>query len=196
LKRIAPESREFLVFLFTDLRDDLADQVGVKGPGYPGAGTVARKRAIYDALLSGLADDELSDDDTLREYVVRLAKATDEENQYEQAVLEHRAFAELVLALGGEDPGDSGAAAVDWDGLLASLLHPTQCQIIEAMHWIDRPVSASQLVRVFDRDPKDLSALSYHLRRLRALKIARLVSVRSVRGANERLYRLIVGDGQ
>jgi hypothetical protein len=33
--------------------------------------------------------------------------------------------------------------------------------------------------------------LSYHLRRLGKLKIAELVSVRSVRGAEERLYELI-----
>ena len=187
-QQIAPESREFLVFLFTDLRDDLANQVGAKGPGNPGAETVARNRAIYDALLSGLADDgELIEDETLREYVGGVAKATDEENRYEQTVLEHRAFAELGRALG--NPTEPGPT-VDWDGLLAHLLHPTQFQIIEAMHWIGLPVSANQLVEVLDR--KDLSAVSYHLRRLKTLKIARLRSVRRVRGAKERFYELIV----
>jgi hypothetical protein len=84
LSQIAPESKEFLVSLFTELRDDLKSN-----------------RAIYDALLSGLAEDgELPGDETLREYVTGLAKATDEENRYEQAVLEHRAFAELARALG------------------------------------------------------------------------------------------------
>jgi DNA-binding transcriptional ArsR family regulator len=85
-----------------------------------------------------------------------------------------------------------GTADVDWDGLLAHLLHPTQFQIIEAMHWIDRPVSASQLVQVFDRARKDLSAVSYHLRRLRTLKIVELSSVRRIRGAKERLYTLAI----
>lgn len=197
MEQIATESREFLVFLFTDLREDLANQVGAKGPGYPGAETIARKRAIYDALLHGLADDgELSEDEAVREYVIGLARATDEENRYEQALLEHRAFAELVRALGGDRATDPGPAPVDWDGLLASLLHPTQFQIIEAMHWIGRPVSASQLVHVFDRDSKDLSALAYHLRRLRELKIVRLASVKRVRGAKERFYTLVVVDGQ
>jgi DNA-binding transcriptional ArsR family regulator len=192
LGRIATESREFLVALFTDLRDDLANQIGAKGRGHPGAEEIARNRAIYDALLSGLAEDgELPDDEAVREYVLGLAKATDEANQYEQAVLEHRAFAELVRALGGNSATEPGAAAVDWDGLLAGLLHPTQFQIIEAMHWIDRPVSASQLVQVFDRDPKDLSALSYHVRRLNELKIIRLSSARQVRGVKERLYKLV-----
>ena len=184
---IAPQSKDFLRFLFTDLRDDLMRQIGTKGS--PSAETIARKQAIYDALLNGLADGgELPEDETLLEYVVELAKATDKANHYEQTVLEHQAFAELSRALG--NPAESGAATVDWDGLLTSLLHPTQFQIIEAMHWINRPVSASQLVHVFDRDPKDLPALSYHLRRLGNLRIARLNSVRQVRGAKERLYKL------
>ncbi len=101
MRQIALESKEFLVFLFTDLRDDLANQLGAKGPGRPSAKTIARKRTIYEALLSGLAEGgKLPDDDRVREYVAGLAKATDEENQYEQAVLEHRAFAELSSALG------------------------------------------------------------------------------------------------
>jgi DNA-binding transcriptional ArsR family regulator len=107
-------------------------------------------------------------------------------------MLEHRAFAELVRALGGQDAAGSEAATVDWDGLLIRLLHPVQFQIIEAMHWIDQPVSASMLVHVFGRDPKDLSATAYHLRRLAELKIVRLSSIRRVRGAKERLYKLIV----
>ena len=188
VKRIAPESREFLVSLFTDLREDLAHQAGPE--------TVAAKRAIYDALLCGLVDDDerFPDDETVRGYAAGLAKPTDEANQYEQTMLEHRAFAELVRALGGQDAAGSGAATVDWDGLLVRLLHPAQFQIIEAMHWIDQPVSASMLVHVFGRDPKNLSALSYHLRQLGELKIIRLSSVRRVRGAKERLYRLILNQ--
>jgi len=190
---MAPESREFLISLFTDLRVDLANQDAAKGPGHPGAEVIARKRAIYDALLNGLVEGgEPSDDETVREYVVGLARAIDETNQYEQTVLEHRAFAELARALGGDSAAEPGPAAVDWDGLLTGLLHSTQFQIIEAMHWIGRPVSASQLVHVFDRDPKDLSAVSYHLRRLGELKIVRLRSERRVRGAKERFYRLVV----
>ena len=101
LEQIAPESKEFLVFLFTDLREDLANQPVEQVPGYSSPETIARTRAIYDALLSGLAEDgELPEDKTLREYVAGLAEATDKENRYEEVVLEHRAFAELSRALG------------------------------------------------------------------------------------------------
>jgi DNA-binding transcriptional ArsR family regulator len=191
VERITPESREFLLTLFTDLREDLAHQAGSEA--LPG------KRVIYDALLSGLADDAegFAEEETVREYVVGLAKATDEANQYEQAVLEHRAFAELARALGGNSPTEPGTGAVDWDALLARLPHPTQCQIIEAMHWIGRPISASQLAHVFD-NREDLATVSYHLRRLRDLRIVRLKEVRQVRGAKERLYTLVTvlaGEG-
>jgi hypothetical protein len=145
----------------------------------------------YDALLDGLADSRgLPDDDAVREYVIGLAQATDQENQYEQSVLEHRAFAELIRALGGSGEAGPGASA-DWGGLLAAVLHQTQFQIIEAMGWIGEPISASQLVEVFERDREDLSMVSYHLRRLHGLGVARLCEVRKVRGAKERLYGLI-----
>jgi hypothetical protein len=95
VERIAPESREFLVSLFTDLREDLAHQADSEA--------VAGKGAIYEALLSGLVSDDepFPDDETLREYVVGLAEGVDEANQFEQVMLEHRALAELVRALGG-----------------------------------------------------------------------------------------------
>ncbi|MFL5901833.1 MAG: hypothetical protein ACJ75S_11630 [Solirubrobacterales bacterium] len=50
--------------------------------------------------MAGLAKgDAFPDDEAVREYVIGLAKATDEANEYEQAVLEHKALAELVEAL-------------------------------------------------------------------------------------------------
>jgi hypothetical protein len=98
---IAPESRAFLVEMFTDLRDDLKDQVRDGGQDDPAPEEAARKLAMYEALLGGLAQREsFPDDSAMREYVAGLAKATDEANGYEQAVLEHRALGELVTALG------------------------------------------------------------------------------------------------
>ena len=97
---IGPQSRAFLVEMFTDLRDDLEDQVRDGGKDGPDPEEAARKLEMYEALLAGLAQREsFPDDSALREYVTGLAKATDEANGYEQAALEHRAFAELVGAL-------------------------------------------------------------------------------------------------
>lgn len=98
MKQIAPESKEFLVFLFTDLRKDLEE----------GQAGTAEKAAIYDALLDGLKEGRFPDDEALRKYVSGLAKATDEENGYEQAVLEHRALAELSDALATQASHEGG----------------------------------------------------------------------------------------
>lgn len=87
-KPIATESRQFLVDLFTDLRQDLGGQ-----PERP------RQVAIYDALLTGLEEGTFPDDEELRNYVAELARGTDEANGYAQASLEHRAMAELADAL-------------------------------------------------------------------------------------------------
>lgn len=100
MEQIAPESKAFLIWLFTDLRSDLADQTDAGGPTGPDPENVARTTAIFDALLSALdGDGDLPDDERVREYVAELAKATDEENEYAQAALEHRALAELGDAL-------------------------------------------------------------------------------------------------
>ncbi len=194
MQQIAPQSKKFLRFLFADLRKDLVNQVGAKGPGHPGDEAIARMRAIYDALLSGLADGgALPDDEEVREYVAGLAKATDEANQYEQAALEHRAFAELGLALGGDD-AEAGTAAVDWDALMARLVHSTQVLIIEALSWIDRPLSATDLEKVFDKT-LSLSVISYHVKRLKDLGVLERVGAKRVRGAWERFYFFVDSDG-
>jgi hypothetical protein len=55
---------------------------------------------MYEALLAGLTQSEaFPDDEAVRQYVAGLAKAIDEANGYEQAALEHQAFAELVAEL-------------------------------------------------------------------------------------------------
>ena len=89
MTQIAPESKEFLIALFTDLRNDLDERE--RG--------AAEKAATYDALLDALSSGVFPDDEALREYVTGLAEATDGENRYEQAVLEHHALAELRDAL-------------------------------------------------------------------------------------------------
>jgi len=86
--------------MFTDLRADLENQVREGGKGSPDPGEAADKLAMYGALLAGLSQREaFPGDEAMRQYVVGLAKATDEANGYEQAALEHQAFEELVAEL-------------------------------------------------------------------------------------------------
>ncbi|MGE5282808.1 MAG: hypothetical protein ACM3N0_10890 [Chloroflexota bacterium] len=86
---VSPESKEFLVAMFSGLREDLDERE-------PSA---VEQRAIFDALLDGLDRGTFSEAEKLRAYVAELAKSTDEANEYERLALEHRALRELVDAL-------------------------------------------------------------------------------------------------
>lgn len=86
----------------------------------------------------------------------------------------------------------TGEAAPDgfWTALAVSFLQPIQLQIIEALIWIDVPLSASALVQIFDRK-HSLSTVSYHVRRLNSLGVLKPAGARyPKRGSKEKLYRL------
>ena len=96
------ESRAFLIELFVSLHDDLVEQVKEGRQAHLDPQKAARDLTTYEALLTGLTGrGAFPDDDEVRQYVVGLARATDEANGFEQATLEHCAFRELVAALGG-----------------------------------------------------------------------------------------------
>ena len=75
----------------------------------------------------------------------------------------------------------------DWDALIPHAINPTKILIIEAMQWIERPLSASDLQRVFD-GRIGLSTVSYHLKSLGKWRVVRRVRKRQVRGAMESHY--------
>jgi len=68
-------------------------------------------KAVYTGSIPvGRAAGAFPDDDGMRRYVDDLLRIADEENGYEQAALEHRAFAELIVALG------TGKLPTGWGG--------------------------------------------------------------------------------
>jgi hypothetical protein len=98
---IAPDSRAFLVEMLTGLRDGLAEEMRTGGRAGPDPARATRDLAVYDVLLAGLSGrDPFPDDESVRHHVAELLRITDEENGYEQAALEHRAFTELAASLG------------------------------------------------------------------------------------------------
>lgn len=98
---IAPSSREFLVALFAGQHADLAEQPDAEGAATPDSLGAAQIAAIVEGLLRGLSGEgELPDDQETRKYVRELARATDEENEYERVDREHRALRELDEELG------------------------------------------------------------------------------------------------
>jgi hypothetical protein len=76
--------------------------------------------------------------------------------------------------------------------LVPRVINPLQLAIVEAMAWINRPLSATQLSHVL----ADLGGkkgtypglLSYHLRALQEFDVLKIARKRSVRGATETFF--------
>jgi hypothetical protein len=68
-------------------------------------------------------------------------------------------------------------------------VHPIKVAIIEAMLWVDEPLSARLLERMVD-DGTSVSLLSYHLRTLAESGILVVVREQPVRGTTQTYFRL------
>ena len=91
----------------------------------------------------------------------------------------------------------SGAISGDglqfqWDSLVPHFVHPIKVAIIEAMLWTGRPLSASELARIF-LEEFDLSLVSYHLNKLAEAGVFVQVGERQVRGAVQRFFYFSAG---
>jgi DNA-binding transcriptional regulator GbsR (MarR family) len=76
---------------------------------------------------------------------------------------------------------------LDWSALVPLVVHRTKVQIIEAMCWVNRPLSATELEQIFD-ETMSLSSISYHVVTLKKWKVLKQVRARPVRGSTERFY--------
>ena len=75
----------------------------------------------------------------------------------------------------------------EWDALVPFLIHPLKVAIFETMSWIDAPLSASELARIFMSE-FELSLVSYHLTKLAEVGAVVKVGQRPVRGALQSFY--------
>jgi hypothetical protein len=83
---------------------------------------------------------------------------------------------------------------MNWWVLIGFLVHPTKVLIIEAMIWIERPMSPAELDKTFG-NAVNLSMVSYHVKSLTQLGILERVGKRQVRGAMESFYYFASGNG-
>ena len=92
----------------------------------------------------------------------------------------------------GNNSSPTIGLTLDWSALIPAAIHPIQITILEAMAWLDRPVSSVELRRMF-QEPEYyyLSAVSYHMGRLVDLGAVEAVDRESVRGAEKTYYRLV-----
>jgi hypothetical protein len=77
----------------------------------------------------------------------------------------------------------------NWDTLVSYLIHPVKVAIIEAMGWVDVPLSPRDLDRIFD-EQFGVSLVAYHMRTLSEVGVVERVRQRPVRGAVETFYAL------
>lgn len=79
-----------------------------------------------------------------------------------------------------------------WDSLVPGLVHPIKVAIIEALGWMDQPLSSGQLTKLFrdNGEEKDwtLNLISYHVRSMWKKGILEVTSERRVRGTTETFY--------
>lgn len=95
---------------------------------------------------------------------------------------------------GMSDSGANGGRINDswWAALAGCLLPRVQVQIIEALRWIDQPLSAGELFLVFNKEPVWL-AFCRHMRRLTHLRAIEFVQAPSGSDPLATPYRLVVG---
>jgi hypothetical protein len=76
----------------------------------------------------------------------------------------------------------------DWERLVPLLINPAKVAIVEAVEWIGRPLSPTELVSLFGDRDLYLSIVSYHVRELAKVGVLEIVKTRQVRGATEKFY--------
>jgi hypothetical protein len=74
------------------------------------------------------------------------------------------------------------------------MLHPIDVQIIEALQWIEQPLSADELSEVFDGE-WSWAKVSHHIRRLDKLDAVELSEIQTTRNIADIRYRLVERPG-
>jgi hypothetical protein len=102
-----------------------------------------------------------------------------------------RDFADPELAPIPSWDGDS----VDWEAMVAQVIHPAKVAIIEALAWIGRPLSPSLMAEIFSESDLYLSLIAYHVKGLADMGLLEIVTTKPVRGALERFYFFPIAVG-
>ena len=76
-----------------------------------------------------------------------------------------------------------------WEALIDRHFSPYKVAIIEALLWIDRPMSAVEFQQIFEKKVH-LSTVAYHIRTLAKLGALDLVREEKVRGRMKKSYSL------
>lgn len=90
-----------------------------------------------------------------------------------------------------QDNGSGQVGDFFWGALAARVLHPTHVEIIESLRWIDQPLSATDLLRIFESQRVGLR-IERRLRQLARLDAVALAGNENARAPmGQRCYRLV-----
>lgn len=81
-----------------------------------------------------------------------------------------------------------GGERFDWGSLVPQVIHPLKVAIVEALAWVDRPLSAADLTKVIDNERYRVPNVSYHVVKLAEMGAIEVVGERQRRGAIEKFY--------
>ena len=81
-----------------------------------------------------------------------------------------------------------GGERFDWASLVPQVIHPLKVALVEALQWVDRPLSAADLTKIVDNESYQVSGVSYHMVRLAKVGAIEVVGKRQRRGAIETFY--------
>jgi hypothetical protein len=85
-------------------------------------------------------------------------------------------------------PEPEGDPLLDWSILVGRLIHPTKALVIEALRWINLPLAASDLEKVFDDEELNLTTISYHVRTMAKVGVLERIKIERIRGGKKQLY--------
>lgn len=81
-----------------------------------------------------------------------------------------------------------GGERFEWSTLVPQIVHPLKVAIVEALLWVDQPLSASDLTKLIDNQRYGVAQVSYHLVKLADVGALEVVRTGVARGAVERFY--------
>ncbi len=82
-----------------------------------------------------------------------------------------------------------GDGPFDWNVVVPHVMHPLQVAVVEAMVWIDVPLSPSDLTQIF-MEQLPLEDVAYHVRRLTDIEVLVQVEARANRGWQRKWFFL------
>lgn len=76
----------------------------------------------------------------------------------------------------------------DWEGLVALSVHPLKVAIIEALRWVQQPLSPSEMTVMLADGGYSLDLVQYHAGSLAKIGVIEVTHARRARGARESYY--------